>query len=424
MQGIFPLKQFKQEGASEMRIFETRHGQILPKSYYHGNASLPVGNSGLSELGKEQARLVGKRLKDLQFNGIIFSSPYDRTLNTAEIIAGEVGAKVVPLLCLREISNVKEPTERNVGNGAEIFARYPHTQVDLGKDFAWREERAENLSDVIERLSIGLEPVLSAVEKGMDVLLVGHAATSVAMRHLFNVEKENRAFHWNCHLSLLYSTNGEKYANDVGHLPEEMRTGNSLNYLENIKKFEEQMQKTRDFLQANSGEKILHISDTHSASYGYYQKLIDEIKPDVIVHTGDLADELKAGRIENARPYWRNTAPIIIRIMENTSARVIIVPGNNDLETELNNLVQRAEILPRNTTLRLYNKKFLLCHELNRMDETAQADIFLYGHGLTGETRTPTDNLREGKAYYNGTWGASLHVPEKNASMIIPKVEI
>lgn len=415
---------YKQEGASEMRVFETRHGQILPKSYYQNNPSLPVGNAGLSELGKEQARLVGKRLKDLGFNGIIFSSPYDRTLNTAEIIAEEVGAKVIPLLCLREISNVKEPTERNVGNGAEIFSKYPHTQVELDKDYAWLEERAENLSDVIERLSIGLEPVLSALEKDIDVLLVGHAATSVAMRHLFNVEKDNRAFHWNCHLSLLHSTNGEKYANDVGYLPEEMRTGNSLSYLENKKKFEEQMQETQTFLRSNPGKTVLHISDTHSASYRYYQRLIDEIKPDVIVHTGDLADELKAGRIESARQYWRNTAPIIIEILENTPARVIIVPGNNDLEDELKTFVHHAEIKPRNTTVELYNKKFLLCHELNRMDETIQADIYLYGHGLTGETRTPTDNIREGKAYYNGTWGVSLHVPEKNASMIIPKVEI
>ena len=407
-----------------MRIFETRHGQVLPKSYYQGNASLPVGDSGLSELGKEQARLVGKRLKDLQFNGVIFSSPYDRTLNTAEIIAEEVGAKVIPLLCLREISTVKEPTERGAGSGAEIFAKYPHMQVEFDKIYTWLDERKEDLSDVIERLKTGLEPVLSGLEKDIDVLLVGHAATAVAMRHLFDVEKDNKAFHWNCHLSLLYSTSGEKYANDVGHLPEDKRTGNSLNYLENKKKFEGQMEEARAFLKANSGEKVLHISDTHSASYGYYQRLIDEIKPDVIVHTGDLADELKAGRIESVQGYWKNTAPIIVRIMENTSARVIIVAGNNDLEDELKTLVSRAEILPRNTTIELYGKRFTLCHELNRMDETTQADVYLYGHGLTGETRTPTDNIRDGKEFYNGTWGASLHIPEKNANMIIPKVEI
>ena len=174
----------------------------------------------------------------------------------------------------------------------------------------------------------------------------------------------------------------------------------------------------------NTGKRILHISDTHSASYPYYQKLIEELSPDVIVHTGDLADELKAGRIETTRPYWKPTASVMVRMMEKTSARVIIVPGNNDLEEELAKLVERAEIVARNTVLELFGKKFSFCHELNRMDESVEADIYLYGHGLTGETHAPEDNIRRGKRYYNGTWGASLHVPEKNASIIIYKVEI
>ena len=407
-----------------MRIFEVRHGQTLPKSYYQNNPSLPTGDSGLSDLGKEQARLTGKRLKQLNFKGIIFSSPYDRTLNTAEIIAEEVGAKIIPLLSLREISNAKEPTKRSAGMGADILAKYPHVEVELDKIYEWCDEQAENVFDVMERLKEGLKPVLSKLPNNIDVLLVGHAATAVAMRHLFEVEENNKTFHWNCHLSLLYSTNGETYTNDVSHLPEEMLTGNSLNYLENKKKFSEQLLKIQAFLEGNTGAKVLHISDTHSASYGYYQKLINEIEPDVIIHTGDLADELKAGRIESARPYWRNTAPILIRIMENTPARVIIVAGNNDIEEDLKTFVNRAEILSRNTVLDLYGKKFSLCHELNRMDESTQSEIYLYGHGLTGETRTPEDNVRAGKAFYNGSWGASLHVPEKNVSMIIPKVEI
>jgi predicted phosphodiesterase len=265
---------------------------------------------------------------------------------------------------------------------------------------------------------------LEGVEKDKDVLLVVHAATAVALRHLFKVENDNRAFHWNCHLSLLYATDEKTYTSDVSHLPEEMWTGNSLNYLANKRKFEEQMQEAECFMKANSGATVLHISDTHSGSYGYYKELIAKINPDVIIHTGDLADELKAGRIENVREYWRETIPNIVRIMENTSARVIIVPGNNDLEDELKKIVKRAEILSRNTVLDLYGLKFLLCHELNRMDESIPADVYLYGHGLTGETRTPDDNVREGKRFYNATWGASLHVPEKNASMMLPKVEI
>lgn len=407
-----------------MRIFFARHGQVLPKSYYQGNASLPVGNSALSPLGCTQAQLLGKRLKELGFNGVIYSSPYDRTMQTADIVAKEVGAKVIPVIDLHEISNVKEPTWRTVGTGAEMVAKFPSAQAELDKEYTWFEEKAEDLSDVMHRLKECLDPLLSGQPKDMDVLLVAHAATAVALRHLFNIEKENQGFHWNCHLSLLYSTDGEKYACDVQHLPENALTGNSLNYLENKSKFDQAMKDAKCFLQSNEGTRVLHISDTHSANYGYYQKLFEELSPDVIIHTGDLADELKAGRIESMWPYWKEAAAEIIKMMERTPARVIIVPGNNDIEETLSGLVQRAEIMPRNTVLTLGGKTFQLCHELNRLDESIGADFCLYGHGLTGETRTPEDNERNGKRYYNASWGVSLHVPEKNASLLFPKVQI
>ena len=407
-----------------MRIFFARHGQVLPKSYYQGNASLPMGNSALSPLGCTQAQLLGKRLKELNFNGIIYSSPYDRTMQTADIVAREVGAKVIPVIDLHEISNVKEPTWRTVGSGADMLAKFSSAQVGLDKEYIWFEEKAEDVSDVMRRLKECLKPLLSGVPKDMDVLLVAHAATAVALRHLFGVEEENQGFHWNCHLSLLYSTDGEKYACDVQHLPQEALTGNSLNYLENKSKFDQAIKDAKYFLQSNEGTRVLHISDTHSANYGYYQKLFEELSPDVIIHTGDLADELKAGRIETMRPYWKEAASVIVKIMERTPARVIIVPGNNDIEETLFRLAQRAEVLPRNTVLTLGDKKFQLCHELNRLDESIEADVCLYGHGLTGETRKPEDNERGGKRYYNACWGVSLHVPEKNASMLLPKVQI
>ena len=407
-----------------MRIFFARHGQVLPKSYYQGNASLPVGNSALSQLGCTQAQLLGKRLKELGFNGVIYSSPYDRTMQTADIVAKEVGAKVIPVIDLHEISNVKEPTWRTVGTGAEMVAKFSSAQAELDKEYTWFEEKTEDLSDVMHRLKECLGPLLSGVSKDMDVLLVAHAATAVALRHLFGVEEENCGFHWNCHLSLLYSTDGEKYACDVQHLPENALTGNSLNYLENKSKFDQTMKDAKCFLQSNEGTRVLHISDTHSANYRYYQQLFEKLSPDVIIHTGDLADELKAGRIEAMRPYWKEAAAEIIKMMERTPARVIIVPGNNDIEETLSGLARRAEVLPRNTVVSLGGKTFQLCHELNRLDESIGADFCLYGHGLTGETRTPEDNQREGKRYYNACWGVSLHVPEKNASMILLKVQI
>ncbi|MBQ8685066.1 MAG: histidine phosphatase family protein [Clostridia bacterium] len=409
-----------------MRIFATRHGQAAAKEYYNGDPSRPASDPPLSELGQEQARLVGKRLKELGFNGVIFSSPYERTLHTAELIAEELGTSFTPLACLREISAFCEGDKKNVGlpNASEIAAKYPHAQENTRLPYPWWENKTEELSDVIDRTKEGLQPVLTALPKDIDVLLVGHAATAIALRHLFACEQDIRGFHWNCLLSLLYSTDGETYSNDSAHLPEDMRTGNYLIYADNKKVFEKDIERIHAFLDANKGKKVLHIGDTESASYHYFKRLIDEIRPDVIVHTGDLADELKAGRVESTRPYWRATVPQILNVMENSGARVIIVPGNNDLEEELSVLAPKAEIVQRNTVLDLYGTKVSLCHELNRMDPTVQAQAYLYGHGLTGETRTIDDNERDGKLYYNAVWGISLHVFEANAHLIVPKIYV
>ena len=401
-----------------MRIFETRHGQVAPKDYYKNDPSLPVGDISLSPLGKEQARLLGKRLKELNFKGVIFSSPYDRTMKTASIIAEELGASITPLACLHEIVYKVDESFRGA-TAEELSLNYPCVKKGFTLPSCWWGDKAEDLSDVIERVEKDLEPVLSNIPKELDVLLVGHAATSVALRHLFGVTENNLGFHWNCHLSLLYSSSGETYANDCTHLPEDMWTGNAILYTEQKRLFAENIKAARVLFKANEGKKILHIGDTHSANYAYYKRLIEEIKPDVIIHTGDFADEVKAGRIESVRPYWRESAKVMLKIMGQSGARVIIVAGNNDLEEELRAFSSTVEIVQRNTILELYGKKVLLCHELNRMDESANADVYLYGHGLTGETRTSEDNEREGKLYFNAVWGASLHVFEKGIHKII-----
>ena len=273
---------------------------------------------------------------------------------------------------------------------------------------------------VIERVKGGLEQVMPTVPEDMDVLLVGHAATSVALRHLFGCAEDSRTFHWNCHLSLLQSPTGERYANDCAHLPEEMRTGNSLRYTAQLQIAQEGIRAAM----VHKGEKVLHIGDIDSCDYGYAKLLIEKIKPDVIIHTGDLADELKAGRIEAVRPYWCAAAKVLVRMMEQSGARVIIVPGNNDVEEELKALCTTAEIVPRNTVMDFSGKRVLLCHELNRMDEAAEADVFLYGHGLTGETRTPDDNVRGEKQFFNAVCGAYVHSFDEDLHFLIPRVHL
>lgn len=57
------------------------------------------------------------------------------------------------------------------------------------------------------------------------------------------------------------------------------------------------------------------------------------------------------------------------------------------------------------------------------MDKNVGADVYLYGYGCMGETRTIDDDGRNGKLYFNAMWGVSLHMVE-NSHCIIPKIDI
>ena len=403
-----------------MRIFETRHGQVATKDYYKNDPSLPAGDVPLSPLGEEQAHLLGQRLKELKFKGVIFSSPYYRTMKTASIVAEILGLTVMPLACLHEI--VTKPNPDFQGSTAEqIKKNFPLADREFTLPPCWWGDTLETSSEVIVRVKEGLEPILKQLPKDIDVLIVGHGAIASALRHLFG-HLDLPPLYWNCHLSLLYSSEGEPCYNTCDHMPEEMWTGNAVRHLDKVQAQKELDEKVAQFRKAHPGKRILHIGDTLSGHYGIYKRLIEATKPDVIVHTGDLADELKAGRIETAVPYWRVAARKIVDIMNGAGVPVIIVPGNNDLVDDLREFAPDAQIVPNNTVMELLGTKVLLLHQVHLIDETADVELVLYGHGLTKETRTVETNAENGKRYYNAMWGASLHVPEEDAHLIIPLV--
>ena len=64
-------------------------------------------------------------------------------------------------------------------------------------------------------------------------------------------------------------------------------------------------------------------------------------------------------------------------------------------------------------------KRVYLAHSVLSIDENSDAEIYLYGHGQTGETRTKDDNVRGGKKYFNVCWGVSLHSFEDDEHIIL-----
>ena len=87
-----------------------------------------------------------------------------------------------------------------------------------------------------------------------------------------------------------------------------------------------QYQALLSFLQRAKGPLLLHISDTHTESYPLAEELIQAVHPALILHTGDMADEWKAGRLtEHVADYKRHVLKLL-NILKAAHAETWIVP--------------------------------------------------------------------------------------------------
>ncbi len=167
---------------------------------------------------------------------------------------------------------------------------------------------------------------------------------------------------------------------------------------------------------------LLHVTDTEYAYYPYYDELFRTVRPAMLVHTGDLADEYKAGRREEDRAPWTASVPLMLGCMRRSgAARLVICPGNNDLPDTLAALAPDMEIVPRNTVLSFSGMTFAVCHEIHLID--TDAPMVLYGHGFTGEPYPRSILRQDGRRYYNAMWGVTLFCPATGESLLLDRPE-
>ena len=146
----------------------------------------------------------------------------------------------------------------------------------------------------------------------------------------------------------------------------------------------------------NSSElKIMHISDTPESIYSHIYKMLSYSRPDVIIHTGDLVDNLK---LENAGEellplYQKKSAEFISNLEKLTNSRIIYVPGNHDDLKIIKKNKERSEILAEGSIINLDGVKIGLAHYPKNLP--LNADIKLFGHNQ----RQNFDN--QGR-YFNG----------------------
>ena len=126
-------------------------------------------NSSLTEKGRHYAKLLGDRLKDVDFFRVI-SSPSERTRNTTELIIGERGL-------LYETDERIMEMDMGPWQGLlkdEIRERYP-TEFDCFRDSPdlYENQGAESFIDIYQRAEEFLSRLMESGDSG-NLLIVSH----------------------------------------------------------------------------------------------------------------------------------------------------------------------------------------------------------------------------------------------------------
>lgn len=200
-----------------MNIYLTRHGETEWNLEGRIQGFL---NSTLTKKGRDDAKKLGKKLENVDFD-IAFCSTQGRTIETTEIIIGNRDTKIVKSLELRELgvgswegklySYIREYHAEEF----EIYTTKPHIYEPKngGEDFHALEERVRRFMDLLPKLS------------AKNVLIVTHGITYLMLLNMFEGKElsqlSERAVPKGTALTKIKYEN-EKYTivyeNDVEHL--------------------------------------------------------------------------------------------------------------------------------------------------------------------------------------------------------------
>ncbi|NPV88974.1 metallophosphoesterase [Coprothermobacteraceae bacterium] len=122
---------------------------------------------------------------------------------------------------------------------------------------------------------------------------------------------------------------------------------------------------------------VMHISDTPSQIYGYIYRIVYKYQPQIVVHTGDLADEIKLEIRPNLVRRYRKVVPTFLKKLSSMS-NLVVVPGNHD-DIDTLQLVDDVTIVMSGETYRVNNVVFTLSHWYI---SDWKGDYLLYGHNM------------------------------------------
>ncbi|MGM9925472.1 MAG: histidine phosphatase family protein [Bacillus sp. (in: firmicutes)] len=149
-----------------LRLYVTRHGETVWNTQQRLQG---WKDSPLTEKGVHHAKLLGKRLQDIEFQAV-YSSSSERTIATAEYIMGKREQPIIPDDNLREIhmgrweGKTADELGEKEAEAYHAFFHMPHRYV---------AESGENYDVLQNRVLQALQRIMSEHDSG-DILVVTH----------------------------------------------------------------------------------------------------------------------------------------------------------------------------------------------------------------------------------------------------------
>ncbi len=138
-----------------------------------------------------------------------------------------------------------------------------------------------------------------------------------------------------------------------------------------------------DEVLALEGKNVLHVSDTPALLYSDLKKLIEKLKPDYIIHTGDLVDNIKLEMYPNRLKDYRRSLKKLGAIFEHSAASVYIALGNHDHLQSVKEIFPTAVVFSGPEHLEIEGVDFGISHYPPKPESDGHEAFYLFGHDLT-----------------------------------------
>lgn len=168
-------------------------------------------------------------------------------------------------------------------------------------------------------------------------------------------------------------------------------------------------------LREEEGEMILHLSDTPSTVYGALGRLVRTLSPRWIIHTGDLADDVKLELTPRELPRYRGKLRELKKALSDNGGRnLVLVTGNHDHQPTVRETFPESLIFSDRGRVELCGEVFNLSHDRDGLGRPLQK-YNLFGHAPAGER-----GQVEGSIFLNGLSAIHVIIPALDKTFSLP----